>query len=415
VSIPGRAGREPRGRDRLHVAVVGGGIGGLVTALALARRNVSVEVLEQVPAIKRVGASIDLGPNAVRLLEALGLLESLRAVAVRPDAIELVRWDDGSVLLHTPHGQAAEDALGGPLLDFYRPDLQETLVDALPAGALVLGARVCGIEDHGDRARVVLEDGRRIEADVVVAADGVRSTLRQLLVGADEPVFSGTVVYRGVLARPEAEDIHPERVNRYWLGPRRHAVSYWISGGDLLAVNAAAQEAEWARESWTDEASPTEVLPYFEGWHPPLLEHLRRCSRFLRGAVFVRSSLDRWTFGNVTLLGDAAHAMEPFQAQGAAQAIEDAYVLAECLDGVNRDGARSALERYEQIRRARAEDLQSSSRNAAGRFYLDDGAEQQARDAGYRTLHEQYPWGHRQTIWEHDVRDAFTPVNGHRP
>lgn len=395
----------------LRVAVVGAGIGGLTAAIALARKGVEVQVYEQAPQIRRVGASIDLGPNAVRLLDALEVAGA-RRVGVRPDAIELLRWSDGTLLLRTPHGAAAEAALGAPLLDFFRPDLHRALLDELAPGTVVLGARVSGVDDSGEQVQVVLDDGRRLAADGVVAADGIRSPTRQSLVGADDPVFSGTVVYRGVVPRADIEDVHPDLVNRYWLGPRRHVVSYWIGAGELLAVNVAVREAELARESWTDEANPTEVVPYLEGWEEGVLTRLRRCTTLLRGAVFVRRPLERWTFGRVTLLGDAAHAMEPFQAQGAAQAIEDAYVLAECLAGVEPDGVTRAFERYERVRTSRAGDLQASSSTAASNFYLDDGDEQRARDEGYRTLHEAHPWGFRQAIWEYDVRDALRVAAG---
>jgi salicylate hydroxylase len=391
---------------RLRVAIVGGGIGGLTAAIALSRKGVDVQVLEQAEAIRRVGASIDLGPNAVRLLDALEIAGA-RRVGVRPDAIELLRWNDDAVLVRTPHGAEAEAAFGAPLLDFFRPDLHDVLLDELAPGTLVLGARVTAVEERADGVAVVLDDGRRIAADAVVAADGIRSTIRQSLVGADEPVFSGTVVYRGVVPRAEIEDVHPDRVNRYWLGPRRHVVSYWIGAGELLAVNLAVQEAEWARESWTDEAPTDEALPYFDGWSESVLARIRRCPTLLRGAVFVRRPLERWTFGRVTLLGDAAHAMEPFQAQGAAQAIEDAYVLAGCLEGIDPADVGAAFVRYERVRTSRAGELQASSSAAARSFYLDDGEEQRARDESYRTLHETHPWGFRQAIWEHDVRDAL--------
>lgn len=390
----------------LRVAIVGAGIGGVTAAIALARKGIEVQVLEQAPELRRVGASIDLGPNAVRLLDALGV-DGARRVGVRPDAIELLRWSDGSVLVRTPHGAEAEAAFGAPLLDFFRPDLLDALLDELAPGTVVLGARVVALEERAGGVDVVLADGDRRTADAVVAADGIRSPIRQSLVGADDPVFSGTVVYRGIVPRAEIDHVHPDRVNRYWLGPRRHAVSYWIGAGELLAVNLAVQEAEWAEESWTNETDTDEALRYFEGWDEGVLTRVRRCTTLLRGAVFVRRPLERWTFGRVTLLGDAAHAMEPFQAQGAAQAIEDAYVLGECLDGVGRDDVGAALERYERVRTSRAGALQASSSAAATNFYLDDGAEQRARDEGYRTLHETHPWGFRQGIWDYDVRDAL--------
>ncbi|MDP9261299.1 MAG: FAD-dependent oxidoreductase [Actinomycetota bacterium] len=391
-------------REPLRIAIVGAGIGGLAAAYALRRVGHEVVVYEQAPEFAPIGASIDVGPNAIRLLDALGCSESVRRLGVRPDWIELVRWQDGRTLLRTPHGEAAERYFGAPLLDFLRPDLHEVLAAELPASQLVLDARVVGITG----GRLTFADGRTdSDADVVVAADGVRSTVRQLLVGSDEPVFSGTVVYRGLLPRESVCDLHPDLVNRYWLGPRRHAVAYWVGGGRMLAVNAAVQEAKWARESWTDEALTDEVLAAFEGWHEPLLERIRRTKGFLRGAVFVRKPLERWSFGRVVLLGDAAHAMEPFQAQGAAQAIEDAYVLADVLDRATAADAPLLLSRYEQRRMARASEVQTSSASAAGNFYLEDGPAQRKRDAAYETLLEELPWGHRQPLWEHDVR---TPV-----
>lgn len=396
-----------RGSSALRISIVGGGIGGLTAAVSLARKGIAVEVFEQAPGLGRAGASIDLGPNAVRLLDALDL-RHVRSVSVRPEAVELLRWEDGSTLLRAPHGASAEEYFGAPLLDVYRPDLHELLLRALPTGAVHFGARVERVEQDDTHAEIALTDGRRVSSDAVVAADGIRSPLRQQLVGADEPLFSGTVVYRGLAAKDDVARIHPDHVNRYWLGPHRHAVAYWVAAGSLLAVNAAIREAEWARESWTDEAPPEEVLPAFAGWHEPLLERFRRCRLFLRGAVFVRRPLEHWSFGRITLLGDAAHAMEPFQAQGAAQAIEDAFILAECLENTSSDEMAAALGQYERARMQRAEDLQGSSRAAANVLYLPDGEEQRQRDERYRSLLDTYPWGHRQPIWEHDVRTALT-------
>jgi salicylate hydroxylase len=390
----------------VKVAIVGGGVGGLTAAIALARKRIEVEVYEQTGENAQIGASLQLGPNALRLMDELGLLPALRTVGVRPDAVDFVRWDDGSLLLHTPLGPAMEECFGAPQLDFYRPDLHRVLADALPDGTLRLGARVDGLGQNGNGVTLALATGQEVQADVAVAADGIRSPLRGQLAGADDPVFSGTVVYRGVARRADVADLHPGHVNYYWLGPYRHGVSYWIGGGELLAVNCAVQDATWSRESWTLEAPVTEALEAFEGWHEPLLERIRRVPVMLRGAVFVRRPLAHWSYGRVTLLGDAAHAMEPFQAQGAAQAIEDAYVLAECLAAAP-DDPTAALARYESVRMTRAENLQASSSTAADVFYLPDGEQQRTRDAAYETLHETQPWGSRQRIWEHDVRETL--------
>ncbi len=390
----------------MKVAIVGGGVGGLTAAIALTRKGIEVEVYEQAPSVTQVGASLQLGPNALRLLDELGLLPEMRRIGVLPDAVDFLRWDDGSLIHHTPLGPAMEEHFDAPQLDFFRPDLHSVLVAALPPGALRLGTRVLGVGHDAAGATLALADRSRVHADVVVAADGIRSPIRQQLAGSDAPVFSGTVVYRGVARREDVGALHPEHVNCYWLGPYRHGVSYWISGGELLAVNCAVQRAEWSRESWTLEAPVEEALSYFAGWHEPLLERMRRCPVLLRGAVFVRQPLTHWSYGRVTLLGDSAHAMEPFHAQGAAQAVEDAFALAACLADKPDDPA-AALARYEAIRMARAEELQASSHAAANVFYLADGEEQRARDAAYATLHETQPWGPRQRIWEYDVRDAL--------
>jgi salicylate hydroxylase len=390
----------------MRVAIAGGGVGGLTAAIALVRKGIDVEICEQSPALTTVGASLQLGPNALRLMEELGLMSELRRIGVLPDAVEFIRWDDGSRLLRMPMGPDMEDHFGAPQLDFYRPDLHRLLAGALPPGTLRLGARVVGIDQDADGVTVRLADGTTSRADVAVAADGIRSRARQELFGAEDPLFSGTVVYRGVARRDRVSDLHPEHVNYYWLGPYRHGVSYWISSGELLAVNCAVQHAEWSRESWTLEAPVEEGARYFEGWHQPLFERMCACEVFLRGAVFVRQPLEQWSAGRVALLGDAAHAMEPFQAQGAAQAVEDAYVLAECLADGAEDLA-GALSRYASIRMARARELQESSRGAAGVFYLPDGEEQRARDAAYAAMPETMPYGPRQPIWEYDVRDAI--------
>ncbi|HEY8408390.1 MAG TPA: FAD-dependent monooxygenase [Gaiellaceae bacterium] len=394
----------------MRIAVVGGGIGGLTAAVALLRAGADVTVFEQVSGLLPVGASLQLGPNATRLLRELDLLEPLRAVASRPEAVDLLRWDDGTLLLHVEHGDAAELHFGTPQLDFFRPDLHRVLVAALPPGVLRLGARVVAADDDG----VVLDGGERVAADGVVAADGIRSPLRQLLVGREEPTFSGTVVYRGVIPRAAAGDLHPDGTNRYWIGPYRHGVSYWISRGELLALNLGVQQADWSEESWTREVPAEEADAYLDGWDDALRERVRRCGTVLRGGVFVRQPIDRWTYGRVTLLGDAAHAMEPFQAQGAAQAVEDAYVLGACVAGCAGD-VETAFRRYERIRMDRAVELQAQARDAGFEFFLEDGPAQRERDERFRRLPDTQPFGTRQRVWEYDVRAALTEASTATP
>jgi salicylate hydroxylase len=391
---------------RPRIAIVGGGIGGLTAAIALTRKGVLVEVLEQATSLPALGASLQLGPNAVRLLAELGLLPELREVGVLTPAVELRRFDDDTILLRTELGPPMEAHFGAPQLDFFRPDLYRVLAARVP---LRLGARVVRVDQDDNRVDVVLDDGSRLRAEAAIAADGINSPLRGRLTGVDDPVFSGTVVYRGVAPAEDVADLELPWTNVYWLGPGRHGVSYWLSARRLLAATVAVRDAEWSRESWTLEVPADEAVSHLDGWSRELAERLRRCRTVLRGAVYVRPPIDRWAFGRVALLGDSAHAMAPFQAQGAAQAIEDAYVLAECVSD-EPDDLSAALARYERVRTARAEGLQSSSQSAADIFYLSDGEEQRSRDAAYQRLHETQPWGHRQRLWEHDVRDDLRGV-----
>ena len=255
----------------MKVAIVGGGIGGLTAALALARKSIEVEVYEQAAAIssrrRLAPARAERGPPDRRARPAG---RRCAASACCRDAVEFVRWDDGSLLLRTELGPAMEAHFGAPQLDFFRPDLHRALMRALPPGTIRLGAHVLGVDEDADDVSLLLGGGTRVRADVVVAADGIRSQVRQQLAGMDDPVFSGTVVYRGVARRADVAELHPQHVNYYWLGPRRHGVSYWISGGELLAVNCAVQDASWSAESWTLEAPPEEAIEHFAGWHEPL-------------------------------------------------------------------------------------------------------------------------------------------------
>jgi 2-polyprenyl-6-methoxyphenol hydroxylase-like FAD-dependent oxidoreductase len=394
----------------LKVVVVGAGIGGLATALALTRAGIDVTVLEQTPELSELGAQFSIGPNATRLLGALGLLKRLRVIGVRPEVIEHLRWNDGRVLLSAPFGAEGETFFGAPQLDFLRSDLQRGLAAELPAAVVRTGAKVAALEQDGDRVDAVLDSGERVRANAAVAADGIRSGLRQDLAGADTPRFSGTVVYRGLIRRELAVPFHPELAARFWVGPERHGVVYWVASGRLAGIAAAVRRAEWSRESWTDPGDPAEMLAAFEGWHPALLGLMRNCHTLIRSPVFVREPLERWSYGHVTLLGDAAHAMEPFNAQGAAQAIEDAFVLAECLAGTGPGEVAEALARYERVRTVRAAELQTASAAAAHEFYLPDGPAQRERDARYAALRETQPWGLRQPFWMHDVRDDLAGI-----
>jgi salicylate hydroxylase len=341
----------------VKLALVGGGIGGLSAALALTRHGVEVTVLEQADVVSAVGASLQLGPNATRLPDSLGEPHGF-AVASRPDAVDAPL---GRRIRAAPeHGDAAEGYFGAPQLDFFRR-IPARAGRRAPAESSD-SAAAAGVEELGDRVRSSLTEGERMSVDGVVAATASGRLLGNYWQGRGTDVLR-TVVYRGTIPRAAAEDSIPTASIATGLGPRGTGV---VLMGRAPARAEFVQNADWGEESWTLGTSAEEALPYIDGWDESLRERTRRCGTVLRGGVFVRKPLPHWSFGRVTLLGDAAHAMEPFQAQGAAQAVEDAFVLGECV-GQSGDDLAAAFERYERIE-CREPSLQNGSRNVGADF-----------------------------------------------
>jgi salicylate hydroxylase len=363
------------------VAVVGGGIGGLTAAVALLRAGLDVRVYEQARTLPAVGAGIQLAPNCTRILSRLGLLPAVERVAVRPTAFEFRRWDDGRVLSRTSLGDAVETAYGAPYLHAHRGDLVALLADAVPADRVEVGRRCVGVEPHGERAEVVFADGSRTTADVVVGADGIHSAVRQSLLGDDRPRFTGHVAYRGLIPADRLAHLGLEPRCTVRLGPGAHVVHYFVSAGRLVNVVCVTEENAWRRESWTDRGDVAELRAAFQGWHPVVREIVGTLDAPLKWALFDRDPLPCWSRGPVALLGDACHPMLPYGAQGYAQAVEDAAVLAACLAVPAARDIPAALDRYSALRRDRAARVQAISRGNGVRFHLADGPEQRTRDA----------------------------------
>ena len=370
----------------MRVAIVGGGLGGLAAALFLRQAGIEATVYEQSPELRDVGAGIVVSPNMVRPLARLGLAERLPAFAVRLEAAwEFRRWRDGRILSTQPMGDECERLYGAACYVAHRGDLLMMFRDALPAHQLVLDRRLVSIRQSSSEIELVLEDaaGHRTEAsaDVAIGADGIRSTLRKMIAPGVEARFSGLAAFRCLVPAEHAPEMSLRPVQTLWLGPGRHFVHYPISGGQLVNVVAIAPAGDWRSESWTAEGEIPDALAEFEGWDPRVRQLLASAASTRRWAMYDRDPLERWTEGRVTLLGDAAHAMLPFFAQGAAQAVEDALVLAECLQDASAATAPQALERYERVRRPRTTEVQLMSRGREIRNHLPDGPEQEKRDA----------------------------------
>jgi salicylate hydroxylase len=387
----------------MRVIVIGAGIGGLTAALALRRAGVDVRVYEQASELREVGAGIQLSPNATRILHRLGLADGLGRVGVRPAAIEHRRWQDGRVLLRQPLGEMCEQTFGAPYYHLYRPDLLGVLSAALPSGVVRLGHRCVSVTADGDEAEVTFEDGAVDRAAAVIGADGIHSTIRAAMFGPESPWFSGSIAYRGLVPAERLGHLGLPLASNSWLGPGRHFVHYNVAGGRLVNFVAIVPAGDWRVESWSATGEVADALAEFQGWHLQVSTILAAADRTHRWALYDREPLATWGMGRVTLLGDAAHAMLPFMAQGACQAIEDAAVLARYLATAHGGAIPDALRRYEDIRAPRVRAVQRASRENATTYHLPDGPAQRERDAHYAALTADGPYAARGWLFSYDA------------
>ncbi|GAA5128521.1 FAD-dependent monooxygenase [Pseudonocardia adelaidensis] len=389
-----------------RVAVVGGGIGGLAAAAFLHRGGVRSVVFEQAAELTEVGAGLVLAPNAVRLLRRIGVMDRLVGRAVPLDVgWEFRRWEDGQVLSAEDLAESCQQLYGERTYTVHRADLAQAIASAVPPGSLRLGKRCTSVEVFADAALLSFADGTSAEADVVVGADGVHSTVRGAVTEPVPPTYSGVCAFRGIVPTDRAPGFARRRAQTLWIGPAHHLVHYPISGGAAINLVAFAPAGDYAVESWSATASGAEFLAEFTGWDPRLRELILGVGTPGRWALLDRAPLRGWSAGPVTLLGDAAHPMFPFFAQGAAQSIEDAAVLARCLARAPSSPA-DALRRYESLRIGRTTRLQEVSHARAHVNHLPDGPEQEARDAA---LAQADPLVANGWIYAYDAEDEEIP------
>lgn len=377
----------------MRVVIVGAGIGGIATALALGRAGIDHVVLEQAPALTAVGAGIQLSPNATRVLGLLGLGDALAAVAVRPGSHRFRDWKTGEDVLRTPLGDAAERVFGSSYFHAHRADLLDVLLAGLDRSRLRLDARVVAIGQDADGAWAETADGRRERGDVLIGADGIHSLVRRELAGADRPRFSGYMAWRGLVPAERAAPLGIARDSHVWMGPGRSMVVYWVSAGRLLNWIAICPSDGEAEESWTAEGTTGAALRDYDGWHPEVTGLIAASEPPLKWAIYDRDPLPRWVDGRIALLGDAAHSMLPFHAQGVAQSIEDAWVLARALGEAGAAGATDALRRYEALRLERASHVQEMSRGIEHVVHAAEPEAVERRNRRFREQHAKHPDG----------------------
>ncbi len=337
------------------VVVVGGGIGGLVTTLALLKQGMDVDVYEQSTQLGEVGAGIQISPNGTRVLLALGLEEALRRIAVSPLRKEIRHWRSGKTWNWYNLGTASDQRYGAPHVLLHRGDLHAMLVDAvrrLKPDAIHLGKRCVDIIRVDGYVDVQFASGETARAAYVIGADGIHSKIRERLFGPSRPEFTGCVAWRAVVPMQRLPANAATMVSTNWLGPRGHVLHYPIRGGELLNLLAIVERDDWQVESWTVQGTTDELANDFPGWHPDVQAIIRNIETPFKWALMVRGPMPQWSEGRVTLLGDACHPTLPFLGQGGVMAIEDSYVIAACLKKHFSDPA-TAMARYEDIRRER--------------------------------------------------------------
>jgi salicylate hydroxylase len=369
------------------ILIAGGGIGGITTALALKSRGIDAQLFEQAAAFRQVGAGIQLSCNATRILRALGVGEGLARVAVCPETRDYRAWDTGERLFLTPLGQRAESSFGAPYYHVHRAELLSVLLDALGTEGFRLSAEVVAFDQDENSVAITIADRTTFEGDVLVGADGIHSMVRAGLFGREHARYTGNVAWRGLVPAEAIAHLELQKVTGVWMGPNRSIVQYYVSEGRTFNWIGISRSQQPARESWLAEGSIADALAEYAGWHPTIREVIGSTPRVLRQALYDREPLSNWQAGRVVLLGDAAHPMLPFYAQGAAQSIEDAYVLAGCISTWPEEPTQ-ALAHYVRLRQPRTAWMQDLSRREEELYQTADAsaiADRNARMRRHRT------------------------------
>ncbi len=343
-----------------RVAIIGGGIGGLTAARALCQRGIEVAIYESAPELREIGAGVALGPNAMKVLRSLGLEDDVRAIAGRWEWALTRNGKTGRVISKTSRQQQAT-LFGSAGATAHRADLLDVLSHSVRSELVTLGTRCIGVDPDGPVAVARFEDGREVEADLIIGADGIHSAVRTSLFGPDAPRFTGKICYRSVVGVDAVAGGPPPNDNAQWLGPHGTIVLYPVRRDELSNVVCHYDDDGYRHESWVSRCERAEVLERYADWHESLLRIFSAGEVWYKWALYDRDPIPRWTRGRVGVLGDAAHPMLPYLGQGACQAIEDGCVLAAALAAEPADPL-AGLARYERSRRPRASQVVLASR-----------------------------------------------------
>jgi salicylate hydroxylase len=351
--------------------IIGAGIGGLTTALCLALKGYKVQVFEQASKVEEVGAGLQLSSNCSRVLHSLGLETALREKAFLPEAAEIRDYKSATLIASTPLGDAALLDYGFPYYHMHRADLLDLLLDAATRQPNIEIETATRIEEISQSAsRVVLEcTGRKVEGDFLIGADGIHSVTRKFLFGEQAPRFTGNVAWRGIVPADKIPAGMIRPVAGLWWGPGKHFVHYYVRSGQLINCVCVVEKAGWEIESWSERGNHNELKQDFQGWDDSICTLIEAMdpNECFKWALFDREPMSSWGRGRVTLLGDACHPTLPFLAQGAAMAIEDASLLAGCIEATDIE---AGLQKYASLRMQRTARIQMASRRNAEVFHM---------------------------------------------
>lgn len=388
----------------MRVLILGGGIGGLTTAMALRHHGIEALVLEQAEMMTEIGAGIQIASNAAIVLREMGVEAAIRAAGVKPLSYDYRDLRTGRMLYQAPLGDEAAERYGAPMYNVHRADLVQILFNALPADAKKLSAKCVSVSQTSDAVEVRLASGEVVRGDVLVGCDGIHSMVRRHLRGEEEKHFANILMWRSLIPAAQLEGLDLEERGNYWFGPGRTLITYWVRPKNLYSILASVPAHEVQRESWSESGDISEMLRSFDDAEPRARAMLEQCKTSFITGMYYRDPIDSWSSGRITLLGDAAHPMVPFLAAGAGQSIEDAWTLARVLSRRANDIPGALLE-YEHRRLPRTTRIQAGARAVVKLMHEPNDTRIRDRNGRWKGMARIDPlaetsWG---LAWDYDV------------
>jgi salicylate hydroxylase len=397
---------------KLRIGIVGAGIGGLTLALALRQRGLASAIYEQATELREIGAAIALTANGTRELERLGCLDAITAVSTQPTEFIWRGWRDDRRIASFPVAKdgAYRARVGAPYFGTHRSDLQRVLATALGSDGLHLGHRVVGLSENDKVVKLDFANGKSVEVDILIGADGQHSLVRQYVAGKRPSTYSGTSGFRGIVPVKNLPSLPDPHAVQFWMGPNAHLLHFALgpSGSDINFLAVVEGPTSWTHESWVAPIKHDIALAAFEGWHPAVIEMIGAVQHTLRWGLFEVAPLQNWQRGRAVLMGDSAHGMLPHHGQGANLTIEDAITLAELLCVYRVDDFDEAIQSYQKLRRTRTRKVQRSARDTNTVLHLADDAVGD-RASYLAKVPERFSWIHSFDAFA-DVTSKLSPL-----